>query len=84
MRLSLRSSLGILVLANIGFSQAVDNDQSPKISPDLAQILASDSKDDVDVIVTFKEQAKNRRSERSWNARRVRVNHDLPLINGMA
>ena len=84
MRLSLRSSLGILVLANIGFSQAVDNDQSPKISPDLAQILASDSKDDVDVIVTFKEQAKNRRSERSWNAKRVRVNHDLPLINGMA
>lgn len=84
MRLSLRSSLGILVLANIGFGQAVDNDQSPKISPDLAQILASDSKDDVDVIVTFKEQAKNRRSERSWNARRVRVNHDLPLINGMA
>ena len=84
MRLSLRSSLGILVLANIGFGQVVDNDQSPKISPDLAQILASDSKDDVDVIVTFKEQAKNRRSERSWNARRVRVNHDLPLINGMA
>ena len=84
MRLSLRSSLGILVLANIGFGQVVDNDQSPKISPDLAQILASDSKDDVDVIVTFKEQAKNRSSERSWNARRVRVNHDLPLINGMA
>lgn len=84
MRLSLRSSLSILVLANIGFGQAIDNEQSPKISPDLVKILASDSKEDIDLIVTFKEPAKNRRSERSLNARRVRVNHDLPLINGMA
>ena len=84
MRLSLRSTLGILVLANIGFGQPFDNGQSQKISPDLAQIVASDSKENVDLIVTFTEQARNRRSGRSLNVRNVRVNHDLALINAMA
>ena len=85
MRSNFFAPMGFLAVASFCFGQSPNGDQSPKISPDLAQTLTSGTSGEVDLIVTFKEQARGRHlANRAWNAKNVRVTHDLSFINSAA